>query len=216
MTGGSITENSASVAGGGVQMIGEPSTIKMVRNPVVMGNKADNKTSNIVLQKDQVIDFFDTLNDDALIGVTLDEPRVFTQGLNGSGSIASFRSDDGALFVTPTDDGEFSLTNQITICDPDFIPPSAVTEIKANAFEGADMNFVYIHDDCTYIGNYAFKDCDRLIQIRVPGSCQIQPEAFDGCDRVYIISKMKSSVWTFCSGHDNCIFVEEPAATDNP
>ena len=92
---------------------------------------------------------------------------------------------------------------------PDFVFPSNLTTVEDYAFESAAMSVVYIPDQCTSIGEYAFKDCKKLRQIRVPDNCSISLHAFDGCETVYIFSTAGSRAETFCENNQNCLFVLE-------
>ena len=93
--------------------------------------------------------------------------------------------------------------------DPDFILPADIETIKESAFENSAMTIAYIPDGCKTISAYAFKNCKKLTQIRIPVGCTIADTAFYGCNEIYIFGKAGSSAETFCSNHDNCVFIEE-------
>lgn len=93
--------------------------------------------------------------------------------------------------------------------EPDFILPSDIKTIKESAFENSKMTIAYIPDGCQTISAYAFKNCKQLTQIRIPAGCTIADTAFYGCNEIYIFGKTGSSAETFCSSHDNCVFMEE-------
>ena len=92
---------------------------------------------------------------------------------------------------------------------PDFILPTNLTTIEESAFEGDTMSVVYIPDNCNSIADFAFKDCNNLIQIRIPENCLISGNAFEGCDKVFIFGTAGSPAEAFCQTHDNCVFMEE-------
>ena len=91
----------------------------------------------------------------------------------------------------------------------DFVLPENVRVIEESAFEGAPMEAVYIPDGCEMIGAYAFKDCPKLLYIRIPGTCFIDDTAFEGCNTIYIFAEDGTNAQIFCYEHDNCVFLEE-------
>ena len=99
--------------------------------------------------------------------------------------------------------------SEIVFSSPDFVLPASTTTIEESAFEGNEMTVVYIPDTCTSIGDYAFKDCCSLTQIRIPESCVISDHAFDGCEEVYIFGIAGSDAEEFCDNHEGFSFVEE-------
>ena len=90
---------------------------------------------------------------------------------------------------------------------PDFTLPAAIQAIEANAFEGIAASIVDVPTGCASIGDYAFKDCKSLTQIRIPEDCQLGRDVFDGCTLVYIFGTAGSSAETYCRDHDHCVFV---------
>ena len=101
---------------------------------------------------------------------------------------------------------------------PDFTLPINLSSIGMNAFEGASMTVVYISDGCTFIDDYAFKDCKQLAKIRIPAGCTIEENAFDGCSDIVIFGTINSPAYNFCSTHSQSgfTFVEEnqPESSD--
>ena len=93
--------------------------------------------------------------------------------------------------------------------EPDFILPASTITIEESAFEGNQMTVVYIPDTCTSIAAYAFKDCSSITQIRIPANCEIDDNAFDGCEGVYIFGTAGSDAESYCGSHDGFTFVEE-------
>ena len=92
--------------------------------------------------------------------------------------------------------------------EPDFVLPSALTEIEESAFEGISAATVYIPDLCTSIGSYAFRNAS-VKQIRIPEACSIAENAFDGCARVKIFGTPGSPAEVYCDSHENCTFIPE-------
>ena len=90
---------------------------------------------------------------------------------------------------------------------PDFVIPAGVTAIEANAFEGIAATIVKIPTNCTSIGDYAFKDCAHLTQIRIPAGCALGADVFDGCAKVYVFGVTGSPAEAYCLSHSNCVFV---------
>ena len=93
--------------------------------------------------------------------------------------------------------------------NPDFILPADIETIKESAFENSAMTIAYIPDGCRTISAYAFRNCKKLTQIRIPAGCTIADTAFYGCNEIYIFGKAGSSAESFCSNHVNCVFIEE-------
>ena len=64
--------------------------------------------------------------------------------------------------------------------------PGMLTTIEDEAFENLACDAIIIPNSCTFIGNYAFRNCKNLKYIKVPSSVDIPSNAFDGCDNVVI------------------------------
>lgn len=93
--------------------------------------------------------------------------------------------------------------------EPDFTLPAAISTVDESAFEGIAATIVYIPDTCTNIGKWAFKDCSKLTQIRIPAKCSIGTDAFSGCAKVVIFGTKGSAAETYANSHSNCSFVAE-------
>ena len=92
--------------------------------------------------------------------------------------------------------------------DPDYILPDDLTVIEEYAFESTPVSVVYIPDNCTNIGAWAFIHCENLTQIRIPAGCLIHDEAFAECPQtLYIFGYPDSPAETFCAMHANRVFV---------
>ena len=211
LTGGEISGNSAGVHGGGVSV--HPGSAFTLSGRVnISGNAVGIANSNVYLgarQDDQaILSIVGPLESDTLVGVDLETPGVFTSGLRGKGTLENFSSDCAAYVLSVNEGGDALLSQS----SPDFVLPGSVKAVEANAFESAAVKSVYIPDGCASIGAEAFRNCRKLVWIRVPAKCLINPSAFEKCDLVYIFSAADSKAKTYCEMHPNCVFVEEKAA----
>ena len=200
MNGGTISGNHSNAFG--MVYMDQGGALRLSGSPVI----TDNDGGNVFLA--MVINIAGPLTDSACVGVTMEQPGVFTKGLNGSSVTASFFADSSELFIFLAN-GELGLTDQPTLGTPDFTLPDDITRIEEYAFQGVDAHIVYIPDRCTEIGPYAFKNCASLRQIRIPAGCAIGEFAFDGCKNLYVFSTPNSGAEQYCANHDNCTFVEE-------
>ena len=91
----------------------------------------------------------------------------------------------------------------------DLVLPSNVTVIQEEAFAGTEARIVEIPASCGSIGAYAFRDCVNLQQIRIPSTCALGEDVFDGCGYVCIFGAENSPAYTYCQNHDNCRFVKD-------
>lgn len=91
---------------------------------------------------------------------------------------------------------------------PDFVLPDDLQAIEVSAFEGIDAKVVHVPTSCTSIGNYAFRN-SGVQRISIPANCTIGEEIFDGCELVYVYGSKGSAAESYCSDHDNCVFVEK-------
>ena len=113
--------------------------------------------------------------------------------------------------------GDLSDTSEINITlnplpvygQPDFTLPEAIISVDESAFEGIAATIVYIPDTCTSIGKWAFKDCSKLTQIRIPSKCAIGTDVFSGCVNVVLFGTKGSAAETYANSHSNCTFVAE-------
>ena len=120
MTGGTITGNTAERDGGGVYNYDDMSTtsggtFSISGGAKITGNHAGGADNNVYLIRGEVITIDGALTDDALIGVTMQEPGAFTSGLPGKGGAENFASDSGAFCVRVYDDGEAELVALHTV-----------------------------------------------------------------------------------------------------
>ena len=91
---------------------------------------------------------------------------------------------------------------------PDFVIPAGTVTIEEHAFEGIAATAVIIREDCTLIGDYAFKDCANLALISIPAECELGENVFEGCTEVLVYSAAGSPADDYCQNHENCRFVE--------
>ena len=93
---------------------------------------------------------------------------------------------------------------------PDFTLPEDIKTIEANVFEGDAATVVEIPYGCLSIGDYAFKDCKGLTQIRIPETCTtFGADIFNGCGIVFVYGPANSAAETYCQSYANCEFVPE-------
>ncbi|MBR2800107.1 MAG: InlB B-repeat-containing protein [Oscillospiraceae bacterium] len=189
MNGGTITGNQASsgssipAVGGGVYVMGTAS----VNGGVITGNTVKGVANNLYLPQGKTIAVGETVLPGSQISVTTETaptataPVAFTGGPVG-GNTACFSSDAG--YALGTRNGRACL---VTLAEfaPNFTLPTGLTEIEAEAFEGAAMTMVSVPADCTAIGDRAFADCPNLTQIFITPNVTLGEDVFDGCGLVY-------------------------------
>ena len=95
-----------------------------------------------------------------------------------------------------------------TFGSPTFVIPEHTVEIGESVFEGISASVVSVPSGCERIGDYAFRN-SALTRIRLPGSCEIQLTAFDGCGLVLVYSSSGSTAESVCEQLPNCVFIPE-------
>ncbi|MBR3640618.1 MAG: S-layer homology domain-containing protein, partial [Oscillibacter sp.] len=116
MTGGTITGNEASRGGG----ICSWSTITLSGNVEISGNTAGGNADNVYLTDglytpQGIIRIAGALTNEMPIGVSMEVPCEFTEGLSGNGTAANFTSERAEYFVVLTDGGEALLTDLVEV-----------------------------------------------------------------------------------------------------
>ena len=91
----------------------------------------------------------------------------------------------------------------------DFVLPTGLAIIEANAFQGDALISAVDAGHCALIGAGAFKNCANLSQIRLPYYCRIDPSAFDGCGTVYVFAPTGGQTEAACAAIGNCVFIAE-------
>ena len=129
-------------------------------------------------------------------------------------SVGSEIKQPGNAITVNSDTPVTAVWQNIPFGTPDFVLPADVTAIEANAFEGIAATVVEIPANCTSISSYAFKNCTSLTRIRIPATCALGTDVFDGCTKVYIYGTTGSQAESYCSSHSNCVFVEEEAQAE--
>ena len=90
---------------------------------------------------------------------------------------------------------------------PDFILPSALKTIEAEAFAGGAFQYAYLPEGTASIGGKAFADCPNLIYIYIPESCtSISKDAFSGVTGLTIFGQ-DGSYAEFYAGKNGFTFV---------
>ena len=158
MSGGRITGNRIinpdkleEDAGGGGVYIESGNTFKLSGNSVITDNMDDKGDSNVYLEKDTLITVDDALANSDPIGISMQEPGVFTDGLPGNGSEENFTSDDTAYAVSENDQGEARLVKGVTVTfeanggtgsmEKQVLPISEQRVLRANTFTREDASF---------------------------------------------------------------------------
>ena len=111
LSGGSITGNSATTAGGGIY-VAPDTEFKLSGDASITGNTLGGSSCNVYLETNAVINIGGQLNGGE-IGVRMASPGVFTSG-GGATYIANFTSDDSKYKVTAKD-GELCLSSGFTV-----------------------------------------------------------------------------------------------------
>ena len=95
--------------------------------------------------------------------------------------------------------------------EADFTLPAFLTAVGENAFAGIAAESVEVPEGCLSLGAGAFRACPNLTQVRVPGSCALEGDVFDGCRLVLVYGEAGSDAEQYCETHANCVFVAEAA-----
>ncbi len=101
------------------------------------------------------------------------------------------------------------MAGRASLWRPVFFLPEDLTVIGTEAFAGAAASVVDIPAGCILIGNYAFRGCGSLRQIRIPAGCVLGEDMFDDCTLVLIYGTAGSPAETYCLTHSNCVFAAE-------
>jgi len=90
----------------------------------------------------------------------------------------------------------------ITSHTPDFILPSSLTTIEAEAFRGGAFSYVVLPEGAESIGSRAFADCPKLAYIYIPASVtSIDENAFDGVEGLTIFGAPESAASEYAGQH---------------
>ena len=107
MSGGSITQNTK----GGVA-IDSDGTIKVSGNSSVTGNTGSNVYLGTDKSNNQKLITISGELDNAILGITMEKPGIFTSGLSGKGEAVNFTSDNNR-YTVELDSGEAKITQSI-------------------------------------------------------------------------------------------------------
>ena len=206
MTGGTICNNTADSYGGGVY---NDSTLKLSGNPKITGNTADGADDNVHIYIDKIT-IVNPLTSGASVGVNMNSVTgTFTTGYKtyneGSEPSAYFSSDNDSYSVVLNDNGEAIIAIP-SFGTPDFILPTGVGTIEANAFEGVTKMTVVDAQNCKKIDAEAFKGTG-LKQIRLDKDCDIDEDAFSSCGTVIMYAPAGGKTEQFYNTHDGIEFV---------
>lgn len=93
----------------------------------------------------------------------------------------------------------------------DLVMPADLTTIEESAFKGIKNITSVDAARVAFIGANVFRDCAKLMKIRLPKDCTIDATAFQGCGTVYVFAPAGGTTEAFCQRTDNsCVFVAEP------
>ena len=114
MSNGVICGNAAGNRGGGVYLAtpnsGSDGNMNVSGGVTVTGNAVQGAANNVYLEEGGKLTVTDALT--GSIGVTMQSPGVFTDGLPGHGTAANFSSDDPGYILSLTDGGEAQLAEE--------------------------------------------------------------------------------------------------------
>ena len=171
---GTITDNAASENGGGIEFYpvdDDNASISFADESAGEHkiNISGNAGGNLYLRNGYKVKINGALSDDSQIGVSLSNPSeyVFTDGLNGNGTIGNFTSDHGGYKIALTEDGEEATfarnPHQITAAAVEhgslkaYSSGTEITEAIAGEevrlYPKADTGWSLVRDSfkCTYI-----------------------------------------------------------------
>ncbi len=162
--------------------------------------------------------------------LSVDSVPIFRFDSNGGSAVLPqyvLSGDQANMPVSPTKDGywftgwyadsgfttlfdfDSAVTADTTVyarwAVPDFVLPSALSEIGAEAFSGGAFTFAVLPDNAVTVGPLAFADCDDLLFIYIPASVQsISSTAFDDLTGLTVLgtpSATPSTAETFAASH---------------
>ena len=141
-----------------------------------------------------------------ILSLSADMPEAFPLG--GFTVNAGTLSEENGLWSLTVPGENVIISPVAGFGNPDFVLPSSLTGVAAEAFRGIAAEIVQVPASCKAIGDYAFRDCASLWQICIPADCTVGTDAFDGCDTVFVFSAVGSPAQAYCDAHENCVFVE--------
>ncbi len=210
LSGGAVTDNTTGTGQNGGGIFCSAGTLNLAGAPVVSGSSV----GNLYLKNSVSVQMTGALQEGLRIGLSCESypasaeaPKTIATGITGyAGGFACDRDSYAALVNSA---GELQLIVRPAYGTPDFTLPSGIAVIEAGAFEGAAMTVVSIPDGCESIGDYAFKDCAGLRQIRIPDGCALGTDVFSGCGTIFVYGTAGSPAEAYCQSHSNCVFVKE-------
>ena len=210
LTGGTITGNVTGTGQNGGGVFCSAGTLNLEGAQMVSGNNV----GNLYLKNGVSVRMTGAVREGLRIGLSCesypasaDEPMTIARGITGY--VGGFTCDNSRCAAYVNSAGALLLIVRPAYAEPDFTPPAGITDIEANAFEGAAMTAVFIPDGCETIGDRAFKDCLSLAQIRIPDGCALGEDVFLGCGTVFVYGAASSAAEVYCAAHVGCVFVAE-------
>ena len=94
--------------------------------------------------------------------------------------------------------------------NPDFIMPENLAVIDESAFEGVTKLMIVDAGNCSSIDKGAFKNTG-LMWIRLPADCDIDDDAFDSDEMIFVVAPAGGTTQTWCNDpvHEYITFIEE-------
>ncbi len=137
-------------------------------------------------------------------GVETKKWYFYERGSSGNPRVYSV---DLPKSVTDADDAAFFCTKLPTV-SPDFVTPSGLKTIDAEAFAGTSPTFVWLSDGVTSIGSGAFSGCSGLKLVRIPDGCEIGPNAFPAGTILCVEWNSEGETYAQNNGYDLIYYVE--------
>ena len=95
---------------------------------------------------------------------------------------------------------------------PDFVLPSGLTAVAADAFSGTDARFVWIPETSGSIGENAFAGCESLKYVYIPQNCAIDKDCGALPASTVILGFGESPAESYADGNGNSfIGLEDPS-----
>lgn len=126
-------------------------------------------------------------------------------GYSGSSAyyLSSYLIDGNGRIIDYTNGSTLNLSKSVirlTNAMPyDICPPSALQELEAQAFAGANISSVdFSGTAITVIGDACFQSCNKLTRVRIPNTVKsIADNAFDGCNALIFICEYGSYAYDY-------------------
>lgn len=113
-------------------------------------------------------------------------------------------------FVSESNRAQKWKLERVVEIEPDFILPSSLTTIEAEAFVGAAFVYVRLEENVQSIASRAFADCQNLKHIYIPAkTASIAVDAFDGVPNGLVIHGAEASYGEYYARQKGFAFIAE-------